>query len=245
MVFGPDGNLYVASGNFVGSAQWAPGSVLRFEGPTGPNPGALLGTFVAGGSGGLSTPCGLLFGPDGKHDGRLDLYVTSVVGSFRANSGKTIFIAAPGTSEVLRYDGTSGAFVDTFVAPDSEGLQFPTFMTFTETDPTTLNYVGARQTPASATSIIAPVGMVAGTATAIGPGTAMQTIADTAPPQSRPVAVPFVLAIAGHPLHQSFRPENTTVIQVRRPVNDILLTDLGTHSCDRTPVNGQVRFATD
>jgi hypothetical protein len=56
------------------------------------------------------------------------------------------FVAAPGTSVVLRYDGTAGAFKNVFVAGDSGGLQFPMFMTFTETNPTTLNYV--RQTSA-------------------------------------------------------------------------------------------------
>ncbi len=44
---------------------------------------------------------------------------------------------------MLRYDATTGAFLGAFVAPDSGGLRFPTFLTFTETDPTTLNYDGA------------------------------------------------------------------------------------------------------
>src|SRR5262249_14567824 len=61
LTFGPDGNLYVASSNwftngngpnYVGDCP--PGAVLKFEGPSGPNPGALLGTFVPGGSGGLA-----------------------------------------------------------------------------------------------------------------------------------------------------------------------------------------------
>jgi hypothetical protein len=151
MVFGPDGNLYVASGNFVGSPTFAPGSILRYGGPFGPNPGALLGTFVPGGSGGLNNPVGLLFGPDGQGDGKLDLYVTSAVGS-SPNTGKLKLIAAPGTSEVLRYDGTTGAFLGTFVAPDSGGLNFPSFMTFSETDPTTLNYVAG---PAPSTFAVA------------------------------------------------------------------------------------------
>jgi hypothetical protein len=58
----------------------------------------------------------------------------------------------------LRYDGTTGAFLSTFVTPDSGGLQFPTFMTFTETDPTTLNYDGggaAELNPAAVSSSIA------------------------------------------------------------------------------------------
>ena len=92
----------------------------------------------------------MLFGPDGRNDGQLDLYVTSAVGSSVPDHGKLKLIAAPGTSEVLRYDGTTGAFLDTFVAPDSGGLSFPTFMTFTETDPTTLNYDGGGASAATA-----------------------------------------------------------------------------------------------
>ena len=152
MVFGPDGDLYVASGNLFGNqGAFPPGSVLRYEGPGGPNPGAFLGTFVAGGSGGLNTPVGVLFGPDGRNDGKLDLYVTSCVGS-SPNTGKLKLIADPGTSEVLRYDGTTGAFLDTFVAPDSGGLSFPAFMTFTETNPATLNYDGGAAGAAMATA---------------------------------------------------------------------------------------------
>src|SRR5262249_40612284 len=41
---------------------------------------------------------------------------------------------------VKRYDGVTGAFIDTFVEVNSGGLNDPTFMTFTETDPTTLAY---------------------------------------------------------------------------------------------------------
>ena len=152
LAFGPDGNLYVASGNFFTGTPFAPGSILRYEGPAGPNPGAFLGTFVPAGSGGLSTPVGLLFGPDGKNDGKLDLYVASAVVSNGSNK-MVDFVAAPGTSEVLRYDGTTGAFLGTFVTPDSGGLQYPTFMTFTETDPATLNYDGGDQPSASNPSL--------------------------------------------------------------------------------------------
>ena len=60
VVFGPDGDLYVAS-EFTDS-------ILRFDGVTGEP----LGELVTSGSGGLSRPRGLFFGPDGY------LYVTSV-----------------------------------------------------------------------------------------------------------------------------------------------------------------------
>jgi DNA-binding beta-propeller fold protein YncE len=141
MVFGPDGNLYVASGNWFTSSngpfytgEFPPGAVLSYEGPSGHHPGRFRGTFVPSGSGGLANPSGMLFGPDPSGSGKIDLYVaTSFLKDFKAETG---------TSEVLRYDGTTGAFLGTFVSPDSGGLRFPTFLTFTETDPTTLNYDG-------------------------------------------------------------------------------------------------------
>jgi glucose/arabinose dehydrogenase len=146
IVFGADGNLYVASGNWFTSSNgpfysgdFPAGAVMRFEGPSGPNPGApdpALGQqgaiFIPGGSGGLANPSGILFGPN------RDLFVTS---SVLAGTGG-VLIAEPGTSQVLRYDGTTGAFLSTFVAPDSGGLRSPFFLTFTETNPTTLNYDG-------------------------------------------------------------------------------------------------------
>jgi len=58
----------------------------------------------------LNQPYGLAFGPNGM-----------------------LYVANMGSHSVLRFDGTTGAFVDTFIT----GLQFPQFLTFTETaDPT-------------------------------------------------------------------------------------------------------------
>ncbi len=106
-------------------------SVLRYNETTG----AFVDAFVPRKSGGLIQPYGILFGPDGKNDGKQDLYVASASIYFK-NGLK----AVPGTSTILRYDGTTGAFNRVFVSADSGGLQFPSFMTFTETNPTTLNY---------------------------------------------------------------------------------------------------------
>lgn len=90
ILFGPDGNLYAEGPNR---------EINRFDGTTG----ALLGTFVATGSGGLTGIGGMRFGPDGN------LYVRNT------NIPSNVF-------NVLRYDGTTGAFIDAFVASGSGGL---------------------------------------------------------------------------------------------------------------------------
>jgi hypothetical protein len=177
IVFGPDGNLYVNSSNnssvmrydgntgdplpapgqsgaifASGLAQVGPGvtfgpdgnlyvadfthsSVARLNGTTG----EFIDTFVSPGSGGLNGAAGLIFGSDNN------LYVIS--GSANTNS-------------VLRYDGRTGAFIDTFVGPGSGGLIGPLFMSFSNTDPTTLAYVPP---PQSRFLITAPPTAVSGT----------------------------------------------------------------------------------
>jgi sugar lactone lactonase YvrE len=118
IVFGPDGNLYV-------SDQGAQ-TVDRFEGPTGPNPGSPLpaagqsgANFVAPQSGGLFGPRELAFGPNGN------LYVDSLDG---ADNGETV----PTTANlgVLEYNGTTGAFVTTFVGSGANGVQSPRGLAF-------------------------------------------------------------------------------------------------------------------
>jgi hypothetical protein len=124
LVFGPDGNLYVTN--------FADYSVLRFNGATG----EFIEAFVSPGSSGPYFPTGLgvLFGPDNN------LYVSS-----RGNG--------PLDSQVLRYDGKTGAFIDAFIATGSGGLNNPNFVFFTNSDPTTLAYV---HPPATRFQITAP-----------------------------------------------------------------------------------------
>jgi sugar lactone lactonase YvrE len=118
-VFGPDGNFYVTS-NTLGY-----GSVLRFDGCTG----IYLGEFISPNQGGLTDPYGLRFGPDGN------LYVCSV--DFTGISF--------GPGRILRYNGTNGVFLDTFVQDGAGGLSFPFDLVFGPdgnlyvTDP---NYMG-------------------------------------------------------------------------------------------------------
>lgn len=68
----------------------------------------ILDRFVESNSGGLRRPRTPLFGPDGNGDGLQDLYVVSA-----------------DTNEILRYDGETGVFLDTFVAARSGGLLNP------------------------------------------------------------------------------------------------------------------------
>ncbi|MEL7498409.1 MAG: PEP-CTERM sorting domain-containing protein [Planctomycetota bacterium] len=76
-------------------------TIERFDGFTG----EYLGSFVSAGSGGLSRPGGVAVGPDGN------VYVTSI-----------------STNRVLRYNGTTGAFVDVFA--EGNGLNSPNNILF-------------------------------------------------------------------------------------------------------------------
>ena len=77
--------------------------VLRYDGQTG----AFIDAFVPAGSGGLSVPFGVVFGPDGN-----------------------IYASSSGSSQVLRYNGQTGAFIDAFVPAGSGGLVFPEGLVF-------------------------------------------------------------------------------------------------------------------
>ena len=151
LTFGPDGNLYVANIALAGGHT----AILRFDGASGapkPLPGNSGADFIAVGVGGLMTPTGVLFGPDGTGDGHQDLYVTTCLfqGSLKARAA---------TSTVLRFDGVTGSPAPSgnnngaiFVAAGSGGLDDPVLMTFTETNPTTLAYTGTATAPLSAAS---------------------------------------------------------------------------------------------
>ena len=181
-VFGPDGNLYVASFNSD--------AVLRYDGQTG----AFIDFFVTAGQGGLNGPdAGMLFGPDGhlyvpsfnnnriiRYNGtsgaNLGVFANQTSGLnqpramlFRPNGD--LWVSSSGSGQILAYDSsgaflrqviamrqvtgfaihpkdqllyaatsrgdrvrtfdpTSGALIQTFIPGGSDGMDFPTFVSF-------------------------------------------------------------------------------------------------------------------
>lgn len=123
-IFGPDGDLYVAS--------FDNDRVLRFDGASG----AYLGVFVSTGSGGLDGPdAGLAFGPDGdlyvpsffnhrvlRYDGATGAFVGVFVSTSPGNlvqpravvfHAGSCYVASSLNNRVLRYD-LSGVFLERF-----------------------------------------------------------------------------------------------------------------------------------
>src|SRR5262249_17821964 len=80
-----------------GSGPGGLGQILQFNGTTGVPVGT--GVFVQGTPTGLHDPLDLKFGPNGN-----------------------LFVADGNTEQVQEYDGTTGAFVTTFVAAGSGGF---------------------------------------------------------------------------------------------------------------------------
>jgi DNA-binding beta-propeller fold protein YncE len=121
--------------------------VLRFNATTG----AFDRVFVTAGSGGISGPHGLTFGPDGnlyvsgrnnavvvRYDGTtgapLGTYVTSGSGGMSLPegiafdpSGTYLYVASTGSSQILKYNAQTGAFVGVGA---SEGLSSPKSVKF-------------------------------------------------------------------------------------------------------------------
>ncbi|HJQ79504.1 MAG TPA: PEP-CTERM sorting domain-containing protein [Lacipirellulaceae bacterium] len=181
VVFGPDGMLYAASP--VSLKTGLGGAVLRFD-ADGTFSDVVLED--EGGFGQLNRPEGIVFGPDGNlyvtsfraapgdKDGvrvydpatgdflrQIDFY-DDPVNDFRVSAQAILFgpegkLYAPmlQTGEVRAYDMTTGDYT-TFIAGGTELIN-PFFMTFGQTDPSTLAYgSGGAGLSASAVSVPEP-----------------------------------------------------------------------------------------
>jgi hypothetical protein len=133
-VFGPDGDIYVASADT--------NAILRYD-PSG----EFLNTFVSSASGGLNSPWDLAFAPDGSlyvsstgnnevlHFGPSGNFLSVVASGFSEIAGITfgpdgnLYIADQGANDVLQYNaGTST--LSTFVGAGSGGLSQPRKVVF-------------------------------------------------------------------------------------------------------------------
>jgi hypothetical protein len=162
VVFGPDGALYVSTRDFRNGLG---GTVLRYS----PNSKAEVFIDDKGGFGHLNRPDGLVFGPDGRlyvtsfraaagdtdsiriyrangeFNGKIDLHNGTSDPRVYAQAllfgpGGKLFVPLNNTGEVRRYDVTSGTY-DVFY-PTGGNLIGPLYMTFGNTDPSTLEYLG-------------------------------------------------------------------------------------------------------
>jgi sugar lactone lactonase YvrE len=93
----------VFNGGYMYVASEYTNQVLQYNATTG----AYVGVFVTAGSGGISGPYGMTFGPDGN-----------------------LYVSGRNSNNVVRYNGTTGALLGTFVAAGSGGLGLPEGMTF-------------------------------------------------------------------------------------------------------------------
>ena len=123
-------------------------AVLEYNGTTG----AFAQTFASGG--GLNTPEGLVFGPNGDlfvsgfgNDAVLEYNGTTgaFVKDFTSGGGLSgtqglvfgpngdLFVSGFFNNAVLEYNGTTGAFIKTFAS--GGGLSGPNFLTFSPSEP--------------------------------------------------------------------------------------------------------------
>jgi sugar lactone lactonase YvrE len=179
VVFGPDGMLYAASP--VSLKTGLGGAIVRFN-PDGTFSDVLVND--AGGFGHLNRPEGIVFGPDGNlyvtsfraapgdvdavriYDPATGDFLRQInhhdpaAGDLRVSAQAILFgpegkLYAPmlQTGEVRAYDVTTGSYT-TFIPAGTE-LFNPFFMTFGQTDPSTLAY-GGGGAGLSASTLVVP-----------------------------------------------------------------------------------------
>ena len=136
VTFGPDGDLYVTNNSA--------NDVLRFDGETG----APRGTFIKAGSGGLSDPQNIAFGPNGglyvggpagvlqfsKAGAFVRVFAApgahlSGVGGMTFGPGGDLYVGDWQKSDIVRYNGKTGAFKSVFVSSAS-GLMANRYILF-------------------------------------------------------------------------------------------------------------------
>jgi sugar lactone lactonase YvrE len=159
VVFGPDGLLYVSTRDLKNGLG---GTILRY----GADGKADVFIDDKGGFGQLNRPDGLVFGPDGSlyvtsfragpgdtdsiriydpqgnFTGKIDLHDGAPDSRVYAQSllfgpGGQLFVPLNNTGQVRRYHSATADDFDVFI----EGLTGPFYMSFGQTDPTTLDYV--------------------------------------------------------------------------------------------------------
>lgn len=144
--FGLDRNLYVAS--------YGTQEVKRYNGTTGD----FIDNFVSGGSGayGSNFPQDLAFGPDGnlyvnsdqevkRFNGTTGAFIDTFVPASEGKRGggtyvslshlafgpdRNLYVTDFGSDTVKRFNGTTGHFIDAFVAPGAGGLSVPSNLSF-------------------------------------------------------------------------------------------------------------------
>jgi len=127
MIFGPDGNLYITANEIEGNDQefcaddQGGGAVLRFNGTTG----AFMDVFVVNGAGNT----------DGGGDDDDDWERVCEVQALAFTAAGDLLVGnsnddTSGNHNILRFDGTTGAYIDTFVANNDNGLHDPQYMVF-------------------------------------------------------------------------------------------------------------------
>ncbi|MBE9034174.1 substrate-binding domain-containing protein [aff. Roholtiella sp. LEGE 12411] len=127
----------------------ATNEVLRFDETTG----QFIGAFATKGSGGLNSPFGSRYGPDGnfyvssfntgqvlRYNGItgqfIDAFVPARSGGLTNPRAVTFgpdgngYVGDAATNSILRYNGKTGEFIDTFIAPGSGGLSDPFIINF-------------------------------------------------------------------------------------------------------------------
>lgn len=152
MAYGPAGDIFVVGNGAAGAG------ILRVNAITG----ALMGSFVTPGAGGLGAGQGLLFHDDGflyvsnaaannvlRFDGTtgvfVDEFVTSGSGglsnphSLRFGPDGHLYVASRNTDSVKKYDGATGVSLGDFVAPGTDGLDQPAGLLFVPPGPGDVN----------------------------------------------------------------------------------------------------------